>query len=272
MFPGKLCWRLTVNLSYLPEILTKTLLLEVTSVPPITAKYFRINARSWVSRPCLRFDLGGCKHLPEVGATIQSRYALASIPSISNLGQLINLQPPGTSLQHCGIACHRENGCVSFIFDSVTQTCRGYPSIRKTSYSRDEKPYYYNAVYDRSQGYKHTESGNFSYKVIEMRQNKANASALCVSQGSWLANVRTLDRQTVLQTAIQQNNLLKQDFRFYVSGQYTTQWQHSDGAVIDITLWSPSNPDPAQGHCVMLTQNGLSSVDCSTMLFLICEQ
>ncbi|XP_033724792.1 uncharacterized protein LOC117314797 [Pecten maximus] len=201
---------------------------------------------------------------------MQSRYALASIRTISNLGKLINLQPYGADLLQCCITCHSVNGCVSFAFDRVRQICQGYPSIRKTTHSRDEVPYYYNTVYDRSQGYKHAESGDFSYKVIEMRQNKTSASDWCVSQGSWLAKVRTLDRQTVLQTEIQQNNLLKQDFRFYVSGQYTTQWQHSDGDVIDITLWSPSNPDPARGHCVMLTQNGLSSVDCSTMLFLIC--
>ncbi|XP_033763430.1 uncharacterized protein LOC117344709 [Pecten maximus] len=206
-----------------------------------------------------------------LGTTVPSRYGLASIPTISNLGQLIKLQPYSISLLHCCIACHSENGCVSFTFDSVTQTCQGYPSNRKTSHSSNEIPYYYNTVYDRSQGYKHAESGDFSYKVIEVRQNKTSASDWCVSQGSWLANVRSLDRQTVLQTAIQQNNLLKQDFRFYVSGQYTTQWQHSDGDVIDSTLWSPSNPDPAQGHCAMLTQNGLSSIDCSTMLFLICE-
>ncbi|XP_021340186.1 uncharacterized protein LOC110441389, partial [Mizuhopecten yessoensis] len=141
----------------------------------------------------------------------------------------------------------------------MTPNCRGYTSIMKTSYSRHEIPYYYNNAYDQILGYKHVDSGNFSYKVIELRQHQVNASESCVSQDAWLVKVGTMDRLTILQTEIQQNDLLKQDYRFYVSGQFTTQWQDSDGDVIDSTLWSPQNPDPAQGHCVMLTQYGLAS-------------
>ncbi|XP_021353942.1 uncharacterized protein LOC110450643 [Mizuhopecten yessoensis] len=108
--------------------------------PHITAKYFRVNTRMWQSRPCLRFDLGGCKLQPMV----LSRYALASLPSMSTLGQPISLQPPDPSAHRCGIACHRQTGCVSFRFDATTQNCHGYTSIRKTSFSRHEIPYYYN--------------------------------------------------------------------------------------------------------------------------------
>ncbi|XP_069119236.1 uncharacterized protein [Argopecten irradians] len=218
--------------------------------PPIKGKFFRINARSWYNRPCLRFDLGGCINQAEHKG---SQYKQASVSSVTLLGQSILLQPSRTYLHHCGFACHRSSGCVAFTFDGAI--CLGYN--------------FYNSV-QRIPGYKQAETGEFSYKFIEMRQNKDSASALCLSHGSLLMKIDTQNRLAIVQVAIQENNLLKQDVRFYVSGHYTTQWQYSDGDVIESNLWSPSNPDPRKGHCVMLTQSGLSSVDCNTLLFFIC--
>ncbi|XP_033739262.1 uncharacterized protein LOC117326612 [Pecten maximus] len=63
------------------------------------------------------------------------------------------------------------------------------------------------------------------------------------------------------------------DFRFYLAGEYSSQtWSYNGGKdMINSDIWSSGNPDPGQGHCVMLTQTGLASVDCQQQLFSICD-
>ncbi|XP_060085445.1 uncharacterized protein LOC132564841, partial [Ylistrum balloti] len=120
--------------------------------------------------------------------------------------------------------------------------------------------------------YKSENDGNGLYKVNEIRQNQSSGSNICKQQYSELIKITSPSQMLFLQGVISSNTILSLDYRFFVSGQYVTKWRYDDGAEIaDSSLWSVGQPEPSDGSCVMMTSTGLSSVDCSQLLFFICH-
>ncbi|OWF47341.1 Hemocytin [Mizuhopecten yessoensis] len=111
------------------------------------------------------------------------------------------------------------------------------------------------------------------YKVNERDHNQLDAARLCTKQYSQLIKIDSLSLMASLQAVVEGNDILRNAHnQMYVSGKYVANtWLYSDvPEVIGSALWSPGNPDPTQGHCVMLTSAGLASVNCSQALFSVC--
>ncbi|XP_021359658.1 neuropilin-1-like isoform X1 [Mizuhopecten yessoensis] len=122
-------------------------------------------------------------------------------------------------------------------------------------------------------GFKPVLNDDTLYKVNERDHNQLDAARLCTQQYSQLIKIDSLSLMASLKAVVEGNDILRNAHnQMYVSGRYVlNQWQYSEGfGVIDSALWSPGNPDPTQGHCVMLTTAGLASVNCSQALFSVC--
>ncbi|XP_060075528.1 uncharacterized protein LOC132555193 [Ylistrum balloti] len=112
-----------------------------------------------------------------------------------------------------------------------------------------------------SLGYRQIKKGGLIYRVNEVSLNQTSASEMCIQQHSQLVRIDSKSDMLSLQTIVAGNTILaKYHFQLFVSGMYmSNQWQYSDGEIINSALWSPGNPDPSQGHCVVLTRNGLTN-------------
>ncbi|XP_021376545.1 uncharacterized protein LOC110465201 [Mizuhopecten yessoensis] len=121
-------------------------------------------------------------------------------------------------------------------------------------------------------GYKEDQGAAMLYNIIEVRNNQTDASTTCTRQYTQLMRVDTTSKLTSLHNTINRYRVLEQDYRFYVSGVYSSHvWRYSGGTdVLNSAFWPPGNPDPTEGHCVMLTLTGLTSVDCQQNLYSIC--
>ncbi|XP_069136137.1 uncharacterized protein [Argopecten irradians] len=122
-------------------------------------------------------------------------------------------------------------------------------------------------------GYREDQEAAILYNIVEVRQDQGSAAKTCTSMYTRLMVVDTLTKMEGLNRIIAKYYVLSHDFRFFVAGTYTSSvWSYTGdiGDVIKSDLWSPGNPDQGQGHCVMLTETGLASVDCQEQLFAIC--
>ncbi|XP_060065025.1 uncharacterized protein LOC132545362 [Ylistrum balloti] len=122
-------------------------------------------------------------------------------------------------------------------------------------------------------GYKESLGGAFLYNVIEVRKDKVNASVTCTEHLTRLFRIDTKSRMANLHDVISRSDIFKNIYKFYVSGGYTSlgRWMHDgEDDEINIALWSPDNPNATHGHCVLLTQTGLTSVDCAEKHYSIC--
>ncbi|OWF39110.1 Neuropilin-1 [Mizuhopecten yessoensis] len=122
-------------------------------------------------------------------------------------------------------------------------------------------------------GFKPVPNEDTLYKVNEREHNQLDAVRLCTQQYSQLIKIDSLSLMASLQAVVEGNDILRNAHnQMYVSGKYVANtWQYSDDfEVIYSPLWSPGNPDPTQGHCVMLTLAGLASVNCSQTFFSVC--
>ncbi|XP_069103867.1 uncharacterized protein [Argopecten irradians] len=240
-----------------------------TSVTPsITAKFIRVNPRNWNFHICLRFDVSGC-YVPFKGYRRSKRFRMASISNTGALAPYRILQAGVSTFVDCARACTENDRCVSFICLGIT--CNGYNQYINRSFVSQETPYYYSTINTDRLMYESDHDRKGIYKVNEMRQNRSSAAQGCEQQFTSLIKM-SAPQMSFLQAVISSNKVMIQDYRFYVSGHYETDWRYDDGTEIsDLSLWSPSQPDPSDGACVMMTQSGLSSVDCSELLFFICH-
>ncbi|XP_060075527.1 hemocytin-like [Ylistrum balloti] len=241
-------------------------------VPSITAVYLRINPRSFHHYISLQFDVSGCYKVEETGR----RSEFYRVPMLSSqvYKQNIIFETPSSSLPECGKQCHKDKRCISFSFDMSQRNCSGYPSVPAihTAFSAGLTPFFVKKGIFTSLGYRQIKKGGLIYRVNEVSLNQTSASEMCIQQHSQLVRIDSKSDMLSLQTIVAGNTILaKYHFQLFVSGMYmSNQWQYSDGEIINSALWSPGNPDPSQGHCVVLTRNGLTSEKCSERLFSLC--
>ncbi|XP_033755078.1 uncharacterized protein LOC117338027 [Pecten maximus] len=244
-------------------------------VPSIKAVYVRINPRSWSIHISLRFDISGCYNVKEKNSR-SDFYRLPMSPS-ADLNQHLVFESQSQSLPNCGKLCHRGELCFSFTFDTHQNTCRGYKLIAtKTlvTFSTESTNYFVNAGLLTSIGIKIVSNIGTFFKVTELDLNQTIASDVCTRQYSGLMRIKSESELLSVQNVIAGNTILATDHsQLFVSGTYVLpEWRYTDeSGIIDSALWSPSNPDPSEGHCVMMTPTGLKSVNCATKLFSICE-
>ncbi|XP_033755590.1 uncharacterized protein LOC117338368 isoform X2 [Pecten maximus] len=243
-------------------------------VPSITAVYVRINPRSWNIHISLRFDIGGFYGVKEKKSQSEF-YRLPMLPS-ADLDQHLVFDTSSRLLPNCGILCHRGELCFSFTFDTNQNTCRGYnSSVTTTSFLFTGSTHYFvNAGLLTSLGFQILSKSSTFYRVTELELSQTGAADVCTQQYSGLMRIKSEAKMLNLQNVIAENTILATNHsHLFVSGTYVLpEWKYTDASeVIDSVLWSPGNPDPSQGHCVMMTPTGLESVDCTAKLFSICE-
>ncbi|XP_033755079.1 uncharacterized protein LOC117338028 [Pecten maximus] len=274
-----LTWTSVTSQNEDPKLFTgnsnRNTVVKSSLVPSITAVYVRINPRSWYSYISLRFDISGCYNVK--GKNNRSDFYRLPMSPSADLNQHLVFESQSRSLPNCGKLCHRGELCFSFTFDTNQNTCRGYKLlVTKTlmTFSTESTDYFVNAGLLTSLGIKILSNRGTFYKVIELELNQTSAAYVCTQQNSGLMRIKSESEMLSLQNVIAGNTILATDhIQLFVSGTYVLpEWKYTDESeVIDSLIWSPGNPDPGQGHCVMMTPTGLKSVDCTTKLFSICE-
>ncbi|XP_033747697.1 uncharacterized protein LOC117332774 [Pecten maximus] len=244
--------------------------------PNVTARHLRINPQTWTGRITMRFDISGCQIATQNDVCGKfTRKAVFLTEEMVNLHTVITAILTVPSLKECFSVCQSHKTCMSFTYHTAqgVQWCTGYSAwIVVPGRIISDIAIFVNQDVLNSYGYKEDQGAAILYNIIEMRKNQVNASASCKTMHTRLIKVDTASKMTSLNNTISGYDVLKHDFRFFVAGVYnSTIWSYSGGIdVINTDFWSPDNPDPGQGHCVMLTQTGLASVDCQQQLFSIC--
>ncbi|XP_033748235.1 uncharacterized protein LOC117333187 [Pecten maximus] len=243
--------------------------------PNITALHVRINPQSWYLHIFVRFDVGGCQ-IRKLNDK-QSRFARKSVKLNEEMINSNVVMPAKimTSMKDCSMACRHHKSCMAFTYQATDgiQWCTGYNAwnVVPAKISIQEAVFVSQEILD-AYGYKEEQGMTMSYNVLEVRATRADATATCAAQGTRLIMVDTTSKLTRLQNYIDGKRVLKNNYGMFVSGNYNSGiWLYdSEGTEIDSALWSPANPDPSQGHCVMLTLTGLASVDCGQKQLAIC--
>ncbi|XP_033736546.1 uncharacterized protein LOC117324826 [Pecten maximus] len=180
-----------------------------------------------------------------------------------------------TSIQDCAAICRNQGTCMAFTYRIANgvQLCTGYSAwiVVPGRILSDIGVFVNQDVLDMY-GYKEDNEVGILYNIVDVKMDQANASSTCTNKHTRLLKVDTTFKMSRLQIITDGYFVLKQDLRFYVAGVYSSQnWSYDGGTdMITSDIWSPGNPDPGQGHCVMLTPTGLASVDCQQKLFSIC--
>ncbi|XP_033747154.1 uncharacterized protein LOC117332377 [Pecten maximus] len=244
--------------------------------PNITARYLRINPQIWQWFITLRFDVSGCQVTEHTGGRARfERKSVTLTEDMVSMHTVIPSMSAAGSVLDCALACHSQSTCMSFTYQITNgvQWCTGYSAwiVVPGPISLNMHAFVNQDVLDKY-GYKEDEEAAILYNIIEVRKNQESASATCTTMYTRLIKVNTTSMMERINNIVAGYFVLKHDFRFYVSGVYRSSvWSYSGEAdVINSNLWSTGNPDQGQGHCVMLTQTGLSSVDCQQQLFSIC--
>ncbi|XP_060085358.1 uncharacterized protein LOC132564745 [Ylistrum balloti] len=269
-------WTVVTSQNNQPKIFTgnydRNTLVKSNLVPNITARYIRINPQSYNKHNCLRFDLSGCYKVEET-----ERYSefnrVPILPPIE-YEQHVLLETQSKNLPACGKLCHMDKECRFFNFDMIQKKCNMFSSMHTTytTFSAEMTPFFVNKGKYTSLGYRQIQQGRFMYKVNEVSMNQESASKECMQQRSWLIKIDSASDMLSLQNVITGNITLELGYsHLFVSGRYLSmKWQHKDGSTINSSLWSPGNPYPGQGHCVVMTPTGLVSANCLEKHFSVC--
>ncbi|XP_069134519.1 uncharacterized protein [Argopecten irradians] len=241
--------------------------------PNITVRHLRINPQTWEWYPTMRFDVSGCQIQQQIGGL--SKYERRYVTLSEEMGNHTVFGPMSSRfIGDCASKCHGHIMCMSFASNALNgvPTCTGYDArIAMYETSSLGMEVYINKDILETYDYKVDQEAAILYNIVEVRQDQGSAAKTCTSMYTRLMVVDTLTRMEGLNRIIAKYYVLIQDFRFFVAGTYTSSvWSYTGdkGDVIDSDLWSPGNP--GQGHCVMLTERGLASVDCQEQLFSIC--
>ncbi|XP_060076716.1 uncharacterized protein LOC132556343 [Ylistrum balloti] len=269
-------WTIVTSQNNQPKIFTgnydNNTLVKSNLVSNITARYLRIFPQSKNSRNCLRFDLSGCYKVME--SERNSDFIRVPVLPTPDYKQRVVLQTKSKNLPACGKLCHMDKECRFFNFDMIQKKCSMFSSMHTiyTAFSAEMTPFFVNKGKYTPLGYRQIQQGRFMYKVNEVRMNQESASKECMQQHSWLIKIDSASDMLSLQNVIAGNVRLELGYsHLFVSGRYLSmKWQHNDGSAINSSLWSPGNPDPGQGHCVVMTPNGLVSAYCLEKHFSVC--
>ncbi|XP_033739263.1 uncharacterized protein LOC117326613 [Pecten maximus] len=212
--------------------------------PNVTARHLQINPREWERFISLRFDVSG-------------------------------LTAMTASIKDCAAICRNQGTCMAFTYRTANgvQWCTGYSAwiVVQGRIISDIGVFVNQDVLDMYR-YKEDNETGILYNIVDVKMDQAKAASTCTIMHTQLLTIDTTSKMSRLQHITAGYFVLRRDLRFYVAGVYSSQtWSYNGGTdVIKSSLWSPGNPDPGQGHCVMLTQTGLASVDCQQQLFSIC--
>ncbi|XP_033749092.1 uncharacterized protein LOC117333777 [Pecten maximus] len=246
-----------------------------TISPNIEVISLRIKPASWYGYPVLRFDVGGCQERGiNNGHSMFARKSAALSEEMIASHTVVPAMSVST-LKDCAFTCRDYVTCIAFSYetDNGINWCKGFSAwiVNPGKLSSNEAVFINQGLLD-SYGYREEQGGAFLYSVIEVRKDQVSASATCRAQYTRLFRIDSELKMASLTTIIAGNNVLKNNYNFYVSGRYNSPtWMHDGGTdEIDDILWAPDNPNPDQGHCVMLTEAGLASVDCADKLYSIC--
>ncbi|XP_069134515.1 uncharacterized protein [Argopecten irradians] len=245
-----------------------------TLTPNITVRHLRINPQAWEWFPAMRFDVSGCQIKQPLGKHRQ--YARKLVKPMDSDHTVFGPIATSLAVADCAKKCHFHSTCMSFTHQTsdATPQCTGYSAwiVEYGTLTPSTDVFFRQDMVD-IYGYKMDQEAAILYNIVEVRQDQGSAAKACTSMYTRLMVVDTLTKMEGLNRIITEYFVLKQDFRFFVAGTFTSSvWSYmgNTGKVIDNDLWSVGNPKQGQGLCVMLTETGLASVDCQKQLFAIC--
>ncbi|XP_021338867.1 uncharacterized protein LOC110440245 [Mizuhopecten yessoensis] len=237
--------------------------------------YIRIKPQTWNERISLRFDVSGCYLFAEASAN--ETFSRIPVITSSDYTEGLVLDVSTTSISKCAAMCKETPTCLSFTYEKGQDSCRGFAVAAPGFYGQFSSlgiasPCYLKKGKIKALGFRKLQGGTKYYNVIGVARNQSSAVDTCIRFSAQLFPLETASEVTTLQNVITGNDIMRRNFRLYVSGEYVSnQWQYNGvPKVIDGDLWSTNHPNPSQGHCVMLTETGLASVDCTEILFFIC--
>ncbi|XP_060075870.1 uncharacterized protein LOC132555539, partial [Ylistrum balloti] len=243
----------------------------------VTVRHLRINPRTWYRHISLRFDVSGCSIRKRKDGF--SHFVMKPVTEENEMITSHTVIPADSTVRsraECGLKCQSHSTCMSFNYTTSNgvQWCTGYNAwiVVPGQITSSISLFVIQDVLDLY-GYKEDKEAAILYNIIEIRKTQADAATSCTAMYTRLMKVDKASKMASLQNTVSGYLVLKHDFRFYVAGVYSPPtWRYIEEETdeIDSTLWSPGNPNPGQGHCVMLTEAGLTSVDCEQRLFSIC--